>query len=155
LFDDMNFNYRYDKHKKQMIVSAMDFSNLKSVSVETQPYPGFATDLQPQLMVMLSLIPGRSILTENVFKSRFNHVDELNRMGAKIKVEGNTAIIDGVTNLSGAQIMATDLRAAAALVIAALNACGESQISEIDHLFRGYEDIKNKFNNIGIKVDLK
>ncbi|HQO13026.1 MAG TPA: UDP-N-acetylglucosamine 1-carboxyvinyltransferase, partial [Petrotogaceae bacterium] len=118
-------------------------------------YPGFATDLQPQLMVMLSLIPGRSILTENVFKSRFNHVDELNRMGAKIKVEGNTAIIDGVTNLSGAQIMATDLRAAAALVIAALNACGESQISEIDHLFRGYEDIKNKFNNIGIKVDLK
>lgn len=155
LFDDMNLEYRYDKHKKQMIVSAMDFSNLKSVSVETQPYPGFATDLQPQLMVMLSLIPGRSILTENVFKSRFNHVDELNRMGAKIKVEGNTAIIDGVKNLSGALIMATDLRAAAALVIAALNASGESQISEIDHLFRGYEDIKNKFNNVGIKVDLK
>jgi len=76
-------------------------------------------------------------------------------MGAKIKVEGNTAIIDGVKNLSGARIMATDLRAAAALVIAALNASGESQISEIDHLFRGYEDIKNKFNNVGIKVDLK
>lgn len=125
---------------------------LNSISMETSPFPGFPTDLQPQITTFLSLVPGRSTITESVFKSRFYHIDELNRMGAKIRVEDNTAIIEGVNKLSGAPVEATDLRAAAALLIAGLVAEGETIISNVDHIFRGYENIHEKLEQVGIDL---
>lgn len=130
----------------------MPLQSLKNISMETSPYPGFPTDLQPQITTLLSLVPGRSTITETVFKSRFYHIDELNRMGAKIRVEDNTAIIEGVNKLTGAPVEATDLRAAAALLIAGLVAEGETVITNVDHIFRGYENIQEKLERLGIDL---
>lgn len=127
-----------------------------STNVKTLPYPGFPTDMQPQIAVALALAKGSSMVTESIFENRFKYVDELNRMGAKIKVEGNTAYIEGVEKFTSAQLYAPDLRAGAALVIAALAADGISQIDDIEYIQRGYEDFEGKLSALGAiiaKVD--
>ena len=122
---------------------------LKSTNVKTLPYPGFPTDMQPQISVVLALAEGSSMVTESIFENRFKYVDELGRMGAKIKVEGNTAYIEGVKSFCGVQLNAPDLRAGAALVIAALAADGISEIDDIEYIQRGYEDFEGKITNLG------
>lgn len=127
-----------------------------STNVKTLPYPGFPTDMQPQIAVALALAKGSSMVTESIFENRFKYVDELNRMGAKIKVEGNTAYIEGVEKFTSAQLSAPDLRAGAALVIATLAADGISQIDDIEYIQRGYEDFESKLSALGAiiaKVD--
>jgi len=151
IFEKIGVRYEFIDNK--LIINGISKLELSPIDVETATFPGFPTDLQPQLMVLLSLIPGRSSITENVFKTRFNHVDELNRMGAKIFVESNTAIITGVTKLSGAPLEATDLRASAALLIASLIADGETVINNVDHIFRGYEKLFEKLEKLGLKIE--
>lgn len=125
---------------------------LKAVDVKTVPFPGFPTDMQAQMMGFLSVASGKSIITENVHTDRFIHAAELNRMGADIKLEGRKAIINGVSYLSGAPVMASDLRAGAVLVVAGLAAAGETVVSRIYHIDRGYEAIENKLNNLGADI---
>ena len=125
---------------------------LSNTHVKTLPYPGFPTDMQPQITVLLGLANGTSIVTESIFESRFKYVDELTRMGAQIKVEGNTAIIDGVDHFTGTRIIAPDLRAGAALVIAALAAEGRSDIHDIRYIERGYEDFPEKLRALGADI---
>lgn len=122
--------------------------------VKTLPYPGFPTDMQPQITVALGLSTGTSIVTESIFENRFKYVDELTCMGANIKVESNTAIIDGVPKYTGANITAPDLRAGAALVIAALAADGISTVDEIKYIQRGYEDFHLKLQSLGAQIEL-
>jgi UDP-N-acetylglucosamine 1-carboxyvinyltransferase len=125
---------------------------LKPSDLKTLPYPGFPTDLQPPGMVLLTAAQGLSVVTENVFDGRYNHVDELKRMGARIKVEGRTALVEGGGILSGAPVSAPDLRSGAALIIAALMAEGESQINDIEHVDRGYEDFEGKLMQLGARI---
>ena len=125
---------------------------LKPVDVSTAPYPGFATDLQAQFMALMTVAEGSAVVRENIFENRFMHVGELVRMGAEIKLEGNSAIIRGVKSLSGAPIMATDLRASACLVLAGLAAEGITEISRVYHIDRGYEKIEKKFRKLGARV---
>ena len=125
---------------------------LKAVNVKTVPFPGFPTDMQAQIMGLLSLASGKSTITENVHTDRFIHAAELNRMGADIRLEGRKAIIDGVSYLSGAPVMASDLRAGAVLVVAGLAAAGETVVSRIYHIDRGYEGIENKLKNLGADI---
>lgn len=127
---------------------------LSHTHVKTLPYPGFPTDMQPQIAVALGLSKGTSIVTESIFENRFKYVDELTRMGASIKVEGNTAIIDGVAKYTGASIVAPDLRAGAALVIAALAAEGITTIEDIKYIQRGYEDFHLKLKALGGQIEL-
>lgn len=127
---------------------------LRHTQVKTLPYPGFPTDMQPQITVALALSRGTSIVTESIFENRFKYVDELTCMGANIKVEGNTAIIDGVPKYTGANITAPDLRAGAALVIAALAADGISTVDDIKYIERGYEDFHLKLQALGAQIDL-
>lgn len=127
---------------------------LTHTHVKTLPYPGFPTDMQPQIAVALGLSKGTSIVTESIFENRFKYVDELTRMGASIKVEGNTAIIDGVNKYTGASISAPDLRAGAALVIAALAAEGITVIDDINFIQRGYEDFHLKLQSLGGLIEL-
>lgn len=122
---------------------------LTHTHVKTLPYPGFPTDMQPQIAVTLAIASGTSIVTESIFENRFKYVDELTKMGANIKVEGNTAIIDGVNRYTGAGIIAPDLRAGAALVLAALAAEGFSTVDDIHFIERGYEDFPEKLRNLG------
>lgn len=132
----------------------LDMQNKRptAVNIRTDVYPAFPTDMQAQFMALNAIATGASSITETVFENRFMHVPELNRMGAKIKVEGNTSFCQGVEKLYGAQIMATDLRASACLVLAALVAKGETQISRIYHIDRGYECIEEKFRLIGANI---
>lgn len=125
---------------------------LTHTHVKTLPYPGFPTDMQPQIAVALALASGTSIVTESIFENRFKYVDELTKMGANIKVEGNTAIIDGVEKYTGAGITAPDLRAGAALVMAALAAEGFSTVDDIHFIERGYEDFPEKLRNLGALI---
>jgi len=126
---------------------------LKPVDVTTAPYPGFPTDLQAQMMAVLSIARGTSVITETIFPDRFNHAPELRRLGADIRVDENVAIITGVKGLSGAQVMATDLRASAALVLAGLVAEGETRISRVYHIDRGYERIEEKLSGLGARIE--
>lgn len=126
---------------------------LDHTHVKTLPYPGFPTDMQPQIAVTLGLCRGTSIVTESIFENRFKYVDELTRMGANIKVEGNTAIIDGVERYTGASASAPDLRAGAALVIAALAAEGFSTVEEVQYIERGYEDFPQKLQALGAQIE--
>lgn len=126
---------------------------LRHTQVKTLPYPGFPTDMQPQITVALALSRGTSIVTESIFENRFKYVDELTRMGANIKVEGNTAIVDGVSKYTGAKISAPDLRAGAALVLAALAADGYSVVEDIHYIQRGYEDFHLKLQSLGAQID--
>jgi len=123
-----------------------------SVDVKTQPYPGFPTDMQAQFMVLMSVASGTSVITETIFENRFIHVSELKRMGADIRISGNTAMIKGVSGLSGAPVMATDLRASASLILAGLVAEGRTEINRVYHLDRGYEAIEEKFSALGAAV---
>jgi UDP-N-acetylglucosamine 1-carboxyvinyltransferase len=125
---------------------------LKGTDIKTWPYPGFPTDMQAQFTALLSISEGNSIVTETVFENRLGHVPELNRMGADIRVEGKHALIKGVPFLSGAPVMATDLRAAAALVVASLGAEGKTIIQGLHHLDRGYDDMEGKLRNLGAKL---
>ena len=134
-------------------VRVMSDKRLKSTNVKTLPYPGFPTDMQPQISVTLALSKGTSIVTESIFENRFKYVAELSRMGAKIRVEGNTAIIDGVETFAGAAIAAPDLRAGAALVIAALVADDYSTISDIKYIQRGYEKFEEKLQALGAHIE--
>lgn len=127
---------------------------LRHTHVKTLPYPGFPTDMQPQITVALALSRGTSIVTESIFENRFKYVDELTRMGANIKVEGNTAIIDGVSKYTGASISAPDLRAGAALVTAALAAEGITIVDDIRYIQRGYEDFHLKLQALGAQIEL-
>lgn len=124
-------------------------TRLKPVDATTLPYPGFPTDLQAQMMTLMAITPGISVITEKIYPDRFMHVSELNRMGSKIFLEGPSAIVHGVSRLSGAPVMASDLRASAALVIAGLVAEGTTEVHRIYHLDRGYENIEQKFASLG------
>jgi UDP-N-acetylglucosamine 1-carboxyvinyltransferase len=126
---------------------------LNPVEMTTQPYPGFPTDIQAQLMALLCLGDGMSVVTERVFPDRFLHVGELNRMGARIRKEGPTAIIQGVKELQGASVMASDLRASAALVLAGLVARGTTRIDRVYHIDRGYEQIEKKLAAVGAHIE--
>jgi UDP-N-acetylglucosamine 1-carboxyvinyltransferase len=129
--------------------SARDF---RAVDIKTLPYPGFPTDMQAQMMALMTISQGTSVITETVFENRFMHVDELKRMGANIKIEGRSAIVEGVPQLTGCQVKATDLRAGAALVLAALVAEGTTEIGYIHHIDRGYDDIVNKLRGLGADI---
>lgn len=126
--------------------------NLKNVDLKTMPYPGFATDLQAQMMALMTLTDGLSVIHENIFENRFMHVAELRRMGADIMVDGGKAIVKGQGKLTGAQVMATDLRASASLVVAGLAAQGVTEISRVYHLDRGYDDLVGKLSAVGAKI---
>jgi UDP-N-acetylglucosamine 1-carboxyvinyltransferase len=125
---------------------------LKPSDVTTLPYSGFPTDAQAQMMALMTLAPGISIITERIFESRFMHVSELSRLGADIQIEGPSAIVKGGRPLSGAPVMASDLRASAALVIAGLAAKGTTQVNRIYHLDRGYENIDGKMRQLGARI---
>lgn len=126
--------------------------DLRGVDIKTLPYPGFPTDLQAPMLSLLTIATGTSIITETIFENRFKHVDELIRMGAKIKVEGRTAIIRGMPKLTGAIVAATDLRAGGALVLAALAAEGISEIENVYHIDRGYESLEEKLQSLGANI---
>ncbi|MBQ2642825.1 MAG: UDP-N-acetylglucosamine 1-carboxyvinyltransferase [Eubacterium sp.] len=128
-------------------VKAGDF--IRSAKVKTQPYPGFPTDMQPQMAAVMTLAHGSSTITESIFENRFKYVDELNRMGAQVKVESNTAFLTGVGSLEGAEVSAPDLRAGAALVIAGLAAHGFTTVNDILYILRGYERFDEKLRNLG------
>lgn len=126
--------------------------DLTSVDVTTLPYPGFPTDMQAQFMALMAFSEGTSVINETVFENRFMHVAELNRMGANIKIEGHSAVIQGTKKLQGAQVKATDLRAGAALILAGLVSDGETEVSEIKHIDRGYVRIEEKLRAVGAKI---
>lgn len=134
-------------------VRVISNGKLKRTNIKTLPYPGFPTDMQPQGTVALALAEGTSVVTESIFENRFKYVDELSRMGATIKVEGNSAIIEGVEKFTGASISAPDLRAGAALVLAALAADGISTIEDIHYIERGYEDFPRKLSELGAMIE--
>ena len=125
---------------------------IRSVNIKTAPYPGFPTDLQAQIMVLLCKANKNSFIKEDIFENRFMHVSELNRMGAQISISGNRAILKGNTNFASAELMATDLRASVSLILAALTARGKSIINRIYHLDRGYENIEKKLKMVGAKI---
>lgn len=125
---------------------------IKAINVKTQPYPGFPTDMQAQIMALMTLSRGSSVITETIFENRFMHVLELLRMGAQIQVTGNVALVTGVPKLSGAPVMATDLRASASLILAGLAAEGETLVSRVYHLDRGYERIEEKLSLLGADI---
>ena len=124
----------------------------KSVDITTAPYPGFATDMQAQFTALNTIADGTAIVTETIFENRFMHVQELQRLGADITLKGNTAIIQGVDELNGAPIMATDLRASAGLVLAGLVAKGNTLVDRVYHIDRGYELIEEKFGQLGARI---
>jgi UDP-N-acetylglucosamine 1-carboxyvinyltransferase len=125
---------------------------LKAVDIKTLPYPGFPTDMQAQLMALATVAHGTSVITETVFENRFMHVDELKRMGAHIKIEGRSAVVEGVRTLTGAPVKATDLRAGAAMILVGLVAQGETEIGCIHHIDRGYVRIEDKFRALGANI---
>jgi UDP-N-acetylglucosamine 1-carboxyvinyltransferase len=127
-------------------------AELSPVDITTQPYPGFPTDMQAQFMVLASRAQGQSVITETIFENRYMHVQELARMGAEIVVDGRTSVIRGPSRLSGAKVMATDLRASASLILAGLVAEGETEVLRVYHLDRGYEKIERKLRGLGADV---
>ena len=139
-----------EEHEDTLLVRRT--SPLQKANVKTMPYPGFPTDMQPQITTVLSLAQGTSLVTEGVWSNRYRYVDELRRMGANIQVDEKTAVVEGVDHLTGAPIQAYDLRAGAAMVIAALAAHGESEISSVHYIERGYEDIIQKLRRLGADI---
>ena len=127
--------------------------HIRSVDVTTLPYPGFPTDLQAQMMVLMAVADGVSVITETIFENRFMHAQEIDRMGAQVKLEGNRAVVRGVRELSGAPVMASDLRASVALVLAGLVANGTTEVSRVYHLDRGYEQIERKLSLLGGQIE--
>ncbi len=125
---------------------------ITSVDIKTMPYPGFPTDMQAQFMVLMSIAKGLSIISETIFENRFIHVSELKRMGADIAISGNAAIVKGVPALSGAPVIASDLRASASLILASLAARGKTEVNRVYHLDRGYEALEKKFAQLGAAI---
>ena len=125
----------------------------KKINIKTLPYPGYPTDLQPQMGVALATAEGTSIINESIWESRFQYTEELNKMGAKISAHGKTAVFDGVEKLTGAPVYATDLRAGAALIIAGVSAEGQTEIYNLEHIDRGYENIEEKFRKLGAQIE--
>ena len=145
------FGAKIKTHKEKIIIKGPE--KIKSVqNVKTKEYPGVATDLQSQIMVLMCKANGKSSITENIFENRFMHVAELRRLGAKIDLKNNKAHISGNTNFIGAELMSSDLRASASLVLAAMVSKGKSIINRIYHLDRGYENIEHKLKKIGVKI---
>ena len=138
------------EYEKSIRVKALE--RLKSVDIKTMPYPGFPTDMQSPMMSAMCIAKGTSVVTETVFENRFMHINELKLMGAKIKVDGRSAIIEGVEKLSGGKVKATDLRAGAALILSALCAEGQTEISDIYHIDRGYIGIEEKMRRLGASI---
>ena len=134
-------------------ISIASADNLKAIDMQTDTFPGFATDLQAQYMTLMTLAKGTSVISETIFENRFMHVPELCRMGADIVIEGNTAIVRGVSELTSAEVMASDLRASVSLVIAGLAAQGSTKVRRIYHLDRGYENIEEKLRNCGADIE--
>jgi UDP-N-acetylglucosamine 1-carboxyvinyltransferase len=132
---------------------ARNNADIRAVSVTTEPYPGFPTDLQAQMMALLCTAEGKSVLNETIFENRFMHAPELIRMGANIEVHGGTATVTGVNELRGAPVMATDLRASVSLILAGLAAKGETRVARVYHLDRGYEKVVSKFRAIGANIE--
>lgn len=128
-------------------------NGLHGVDVMTEPYPGFPTDMQAQFMALLAVAEGASMITESIFENRFMHVSELVRMGARVNVHGASAIVRGVPQLNGAPVMATDLRASSSLILAGLAARGETVVSRVYHLDRGYEDVEGKLSAVGARIE--
>lgn len=141
-----------EKNGKYGLSVCRKSERLKPVNIKTMPYPGFPTDMQAQMCAALCLADGTSCISETVFENRFMHISELNRLGANIRIDRNTAVITGVKKLTGANIMATDLRASAALVLAGLTAAGKTELLRIYHIDRGYENIEKKFAGIGADI---
>jgi len=137
---------------KKKEVHVLGNKKIKSINIKTAPFPGLATDMQAQIMVLLCKANKKSIIKENIFENRFMHVAELNRMGAQILINGNTAIVQGNINFAPAELMATDLRASVSLILAALTAEGKSVINRIYHLDRGYENLEKKLKKVGAKI---
>lgn len=133
-------------------VKVLKSDRLKGTMIETLPFPGFPTDVQAQMMALMSVVDGNSVVTETIFENRFMHVPEMIRMGSKITLKGNSALIEGVDTLSAAPVMCTDLRASAALILCALIANGETEIQRVYHLDRGYEKIDEKLTKLGAKI---
>jgi len=133
-------------------IRATSKKKIKSVDIKTLPYPGFPTDLQAQIMALMSVANGLSVITETVFENRFMHVSELMRMGADILIHGNSAMVKGIPKLKGAPVMATDLRASASLILAGLAAEGKTELSRVYHIDRGYQEIEKKFSAIGANI---
>jgi UDP-N-acetylglucosamine 1-carboxyvinyltransferase len=131
----------------------MPTGRLQGTDIETLPYPAFPTDMQAQFMALLAISEGNSVITETVFENRLQHVAELKRMGANIKVKGNHAIVEGISSLSGATVTATDLRASAALVLAGLAAHGQTVLQGLHHLDRGYDRLEAKMRSLGAKIE--
>jgi UDP-N-acetylglucosamine 1-carboxyvinyltransferase len=140
-----------EKERVQLSVE----KRLKSVDIRTLPFPGFPTDMQAQMVALMTVSEGTSVVTETVFESRFMHVEELWRMGADIKIEGNRAVVTGPTRLAGAPVMASDLRASAGLILAGLAAEGVTEVLRVYHLDRGYERIEEKLRGLGAKIERK
>ena len=138
--------------KKKNSLEILKNKKLKKISIATKPYPGFPTDLQAQLMVLMTQAKGISKIKENIFENRFMHVPELKRMGAKIDIKNRTAFINGFSNLTGAEVMATDLRASVSLVLAGLVADNRTTVNRIYHLDRGYENLENKLKNCRAEI---
>ncbi|GAA0690685.1 MULTISPECIES: UDP-N-acetylglucosamine 1-carboxyvinyltransferase [Clostridium] len=134
-------------------ITIKGYNELKAIDIKTMPYPGFPTDMQAQMIALLCLTPGTSIVTETVFENRFMHAAELKRMGANIKIDGRSAIIEGVPKITGSEVNATDLRAGAALVLAGLAAEGVTEIGDIYHIDRGYVRIEEKLKGLGANIE--
>ena len=137
---------------KKNEIQILGSKKVKNINIRTAPYPGFPTDLQAQIMVLLCKANKKSVIIEDIFENRFMHVAELNRMGAQISINGNKATVEGNVNFASAELMATDLRASVSLVLAALTAKGKSLVNRIYHLDRGYENIEKKLKSIGAKI---
>jgi len=140
-------------HKDPESLRVTSTGRPRAVNVRTQPFPGFATDMQAQMMALMTIAEGRSVITEAVFENRFMHANELLRLGADITIAGSTAVVQGVPRLLGAPVMATDLRASASLVLAGLAAEGRTVVSRIYHLDRGYEAIERKLSALGADIE--
>jgi len=133
-------------------VSIQKIDTIKAVDLTTEVYPGFPTDLQAQWMVFMSIAKGKSIIIDTVYHDRFTHIPELNRLGANIQLTDNKAVVNGVNKLKGAQVMSTDIRASAALILGAIIAEGKTEISRVYHIDRGYDSIEKKFRNLGVDI---
>jgi UDP-N-acetylglucosamine 1-carboxyvinyltransferase len=139
----------FEEENRLRVIST---NKCRGVDLKTMPFPGFPTDMQPQLMVLMAVSEGTSIVTETIFENRFKHVDELRRMGADIRVEGRVAIIKGVKKLTGAYVETSDLRAGASLVLAGLVADGATVVANIHHIDRGYENFEQKLRSLGAQI---
>lgn len=148
--EEADCKIRIDKNKLRILAP----KRLKALDVKTMPYPGFPTDMQSVLASMLTTAKGTSIIVENIFENRYKYTQELNKMGAKITVEGKSAIIRGTRKLYGANVNATDLRGGAALVLAGLVAKGVTKIDNIEYILRGYENLENKLGKLGANIEM-